>query len=177
VRFPELIRRGGASAVLSEIAQMTSEIARAQYFARLAGSATLTAPEIRMLLSQMETNPVNSFSRTRVLTALQKQPAIKDSSVALALVLESMTAQLGFETGHRLEGLIRNRMIRTADLEMAIKATNRIDIEMSRGRVLGLFAAHYKLEDAAREAYIDAAKSIRTPIIRNQLLTAIAGKE
>jgi len=178
VRFPELLRRGGTSAVLSEIAQLTDEMARIKYFVRLADSATLTAPEIRMALSQLETNPVNSFARRQVLTALQKQPAIKDSSVAVALVVESMTARANlFETGHALEGLIRKRMIRSADLEMAIKATNRIDIEMSRGHVLSLFASHYKLEGAAREAYVDAAKSIRTEIIRNRLLAAIVGKE
>lgn len=172
-RVARLYSRGGARAVLDEIALIGSDHARGVYLRALLGGHTLKPDELDDTL-KLAGAVGSDYERRNVLsTALEKQQMGKENFVSLlkiAAVIES-----SYERAELLSAAA-SKVANDADLRRAwLKAAAAIDSDYERRRAFTALIDAYDGEDALPEI-LKAAAAIGSDFEKREVLRLIAGK-
>ncbi len=161
--------------MLDEIAQMNGEIARAQYYARLADSATLTVPDIRRIIGQLEVRGVNDFARGRILTGLQRQPAGNDPSLT-ADYLRAAGTLSSFARARVIESVIGRGPLTSEAVAGVVEALTAHGNSLMNARAFEDLIRKDVVKPADLDMVIAATKRLVPEMTRSRVLEVIASQ-
>lgn len=173
-RVARLHQRGGARAVLADVALIQSDYSRGRHLAELLKNHSLDAAELDLALAQVD-KIGSDYERRQVLSAtLQSQ---RLGTPQLAKVFES-TAGIGSDY-ERAELLVQtaDRVGADAQLREAwLKAAQGIGSDYEHRRSLEALVGHSKGDDAALLQILEQGGEIGSDYEQRELLSEIAGK-
>ncbi len=173
-RVARIRARGGADAVLDEIARIQSGYARGIYLRHLAAGGTLAPAQVTRAL-QMVDGIDSDHERRNALAALAAAQPLDPAQQRL-LLAQAMKIGSDYERTELLLAMLP-RLAPDASLRTAwLAATAGIDSAYEHRRALAALLDHVQLADADLAQVIAAAGTIDSDYERRQLLVQAAGQ-
>src|SRR5207237_8456206 len=101
-RVPELMKRGGATAVLDEIGHMTGDYARGRYYAALFGVGGLDSATVQRVLEQLPRQITSDYEMGRVLSTISNRYDLGDDNSRIAFLRATDRIKSEYEHGRVL---------------------------------------------------------------------------
>jgi beta-lactamase regulating signal transducer with metallopeptidase domain len=168
-RVHQLHTRGGASAVLDEIAQIRSDYARGVYIKELAAIGKLSTAEVTRALALIDSMS-SDYERRNALTALGTSSTFNAEQQTL-IIRQAEKIQSDYERAELLLSLIPSLAANAEVRQAWLQAANGIKSDYEHRRCLSALVEAGSNDDAILESVINAASTIGSSYERRELLT------
>lgn len=167
-RVQRLRAKGGADAVLEEIARIESGYARGAYLKQLAAGGTLSSTQVTRALGLVD-GIDSDYERRNALSAIGSSQSL-DAAQQKLVIEQAGKVESDYERAELLTALLP-KLAPDAGLRSAwLAAANGIDSDFEHRRALSALLATNTLDDDTLATVIDAAKTIGSDFERRTLL-------
>ncbi|HEV2802109.1 MAG TPA: hypothetical protein VGW12_16660 [Pyrinomonadaceae bacterium] len=173
-RVERLLRRGGANAVLSEIARLKSDYARRVYASVLVERGNLNAPQLAKVLAQGSSISSDYEKATLLIHALKNNLA--DAAVRATFFETANTLSSDYERGRVLAVLLKRSDLSPETLLLALKSVRGMSSDFEKANVLIRAAGASAADKSVRAAIVEAAHALSSDRERGRVLTAVTKK-
>jgi hypothetical protein len=175
-RVGKLLRRGGANAVLAEIARLKTDYARRVYSTALVERGNLNGAQLAKLLSQSAKSMGSDYEKATLLIHVLKDN-LADAGVRAAFFETASTLSSDYERGRVLSVLLKRSDVSAETLLLALKATRGMSSDFEKANVLIRAARTDAADESVRAAIIEAAHALSSDYERGRVLTAVTKKQ
>jgi beta-lactamase regulating signal transducer with metallopeptidase domain len=173
-RVRRLRAKGGAGAVLGEIAHIQSSYARSVYVRELAASGKLSSDEMTHALKLVAAIDSDYEKRNALSALVNLQPL--DAGQQKLVLAQAGSIGSDYERAELLVGLLP-QLAKSADVRRAwLDAASGIASDYEHRRVLSALLEAGVVDDATLATIVDAAATIGSDYERRSLLTDAAGR-
>ncbi|HEX8127696.1 MAG TPA: hypothetical protein VF527_01115 [Pyrinomonadaceae bacterium] len=174
-RVGRILRRGGANAVLTEIARLKSDYARRVYSIALVERGNLNAGQLAKLLSQNSKSMASDYEKATLLIHVLKND-LADTGVRAAFFETANTLSSDYERGRVLAVLLKRSGVSPETLMLALKSTRGMSSDFEKANVLIRAARTDGANESVRAAIIEAAHTLSSDHERGRVLTVVTKK-
>jgi len=175
-RVGRILRRGGANAVLSEIARLKTDYARRVYSTALVERGNLNGAQLAKLLSQSSRSMGSDYEKATLLIHVLKDD-LADAGVRAAFFETANTLSSDYERGRVLAVLLKRSDVSAETLLLALKSTRGMSSDFEKANVLIRAARTDAANDSVRAAIIEAAHTLSSDYERGRVLTVVTKKQ
>jgi hypothetical protein len=174
-RVGRLLSRGGANAVLAEIARLKNDYARRVYATALIERGNPSAAQLAKLLSQSAKAISSDYEKaTLLIHVLKNDPA--DAGVRAAFFETANTLSSDYERGRVLAVLFRQSDLTPETLLLALKSARAMSSDFEKANVLIRAAGTGAANESVRAAIIEGAHALSSDHERGRVLAAVTKK-
>jgi hypothetical protein len=174
-RVERLLRRGGANAVLAEIARLKNDYARRVYSTALVERGNLSDAQLAKLLTQNAKAMASDYEKATLLIHVLKNN-LADTGVRAAFFETAGTLSSDYERGRVLAVLLKRSDVSAETLLLALKATRGMSSDFEKANVLIRAAGTGAANESVRAAIIEAAHTLASDYERGRVLTVVTKK-
>lgn len=149
VRVPELVRQGGADAVLAETDRMESDYVRKVYYSSLLAATRLTEAQTERLLQQTGDNMRSDYERAEVLRTVAQQGGPMSDRVTRSAIA----------VAHRMSSDYEKRRALSAGLEWVSTPESRTALFSAASTMSSSYELAELLIAAQRRSLVDSVSS------------------
>lgn len=175
-RVTRILRRGGANAVLTEIARLKSDYARRVYSTALVEHGDLNGAQLAKLLTQTSRSMGSDYEKATLLINVLKNN-LADAAVRAAFFETANTLGSDYERGRVLAVLLKRSDVSADTLLLALKSTRGMSSDFEKANVLIRAAKTGAADESVRAAIIEAAHGLGSDYERGRVLTAVTKKQ
>ncbi|HLL16107.1 MAG TPA: hypothetical protein VK388_13675 [Pyrinomonadaceae bacterium] len=175
-RVDRILRRGGANAVLAEIARLKTDHARRVYASALVERGNLSGEQLSKLLSQSSRSISSDYEKATLLIHVLKNN-LADAGVRAAFFETAGTLSSDYERGRVLAVLFKRSDVSAETLLLALKAARGMSSDFEKANVLIRAAGTNSANASVRAAIIEAAHALSSDHERGRVLTAVTKKQ
>ena len=175
-RVVRILSRGGAKAVLAEIARLKSDYARRVYSTTLVERGNLNGDQLEKLLSQSSGSISSDYEKATLLIHVLKNN-LADAGVRAAFFETANTLRSDYERGRVLAVLLKRSDVSAETLLLALKSTRGMSSDFEKANVLIRAANTDAADEPVRAAIIEAAHALSSDHERGRVLTAVTKKQ
>lgn len=169
-RVKRIRAKGGADAVLDEIARIDSGYARGVYLRALAGSGKLTSAEMTRALGLVDAIDSDYEKRNALAALAAVQPL--DAAQQKLVLAQADKIKSDYERAELLVGILP-QLAPAEDVRVAwLKAASGISSDYEHRRTLSAMLDSGHADEATLTAVVDAAHTIGSDYERRELLTS-----
>ncbi len=174
-RVQSLLHRGGASAVLDEIARINNDYAKGRYFEELVKNGKLDKAALLQVNQSLNREIKSDYYKAQVLTLFPE--GYLNERAALASFFEGVaTIQSDYYHGRVIDAVLKNKSLDREILAATLKSVSRISSDYEKSRLLLQIVTATK-EDSLSAAVSDTANTISSQYERNRVLAALVNRE
>jgi hypothetical protein len=174
-RVEKILRRGGAGAVLAEMARLKNDYARRVYSTALVERGNLSGEQLAKLLAQNAKAMASDYEKATLLIHVLKND-LADAGVRAAFFETAGTLSSDYERGRVLSVLLKRRDVSAETLLLALKSTRGMSSDFEKANVLIRAAGTGAADETVRAAIIEAAHALSSDYERGRVLTAVTKK-
>jgi hypothetical protein len=174
-RVAKILRKGGAKAVLAEMARLKTDYARRVYSSALVESGNLNGEQLARLLSQTAKSIASDYEKATLLIHVLKNN-LADAGVRAAFFETANTLSSDYERGRVLALLLKRSDVSAETLLLALKATRGMSSDFEKANVLIRAAGTNAANESVRTAIIEAAHALSSDYERGRVLAAVTKK-
>ncbi|MFI5155287.1 MAG: hypothetical protein ACHQEM_03845 [Chitinophagales bacterium] len=167
-RFDKIYQKGGAKAVMAEVARLKGDYIKGVYLEYLLDASNLQPEDLSEIAKKIATAMGSDYDKARLLV---KFPVIKDSATTLAYFQAVKTIGSDFERSNAIRHLFDQNLepYQTVQILLVIKT---VGSDFEKSQLLKQFPSRYIYDSINTAPYLDAVKSIgsdfeRANAIRN----------
>jgi hypothetical protein len=174
-RVARLLKRGGPSAVLAEMARLKSDYARRVYSSMLLAQGNLSADQLAKLLTQNSRAISSDYEKATLLIEVLKNN-LTDRGVRAAFFTTLDTLSSDYERGRVLAVLLKRDDLATETIMLALKSVRGMSSDFEKANVLIRASKTGAANESVRDAIIEAAHALSSDHERGRVLTAATRK-
>jgi hypothetical protein len=175
-RVRRIFKRGGANAVLAEIARLKSDYARRVYSTMLVEQGNLNGAQLAKLLTQTSKAMASDYEKATLLIYVSKHN-LADAGARAAFFETVETLGSDYERGRVLAVLFKRSDLSTETLLDALKSTRGMSSDFEKANVLIRAAGTGAASEPVRARIIEAAHALSSDYERGRVLKAAARKQ
>jgi hypothetical protein len=175
-RATRIFERGGADALLAEIAHIPTDYTASEYYAVLLTRATLPSATVRRLVVDAAGRIRSGYALGTILLATAEHQSL-DEATALAMVAASDSISSDYTHGKVLEALVSTDAVDQRVADAVFASARRIGSDYTRAKVLTSYAAQYPAAKALPPAYLAAVRGIDSDYEKGQVLLALLRRD
>jgi hypothetical protein len=175
-RVAKVFKRGGANAVLAEIARLKTDHARRVYSSLLLEQGNLSGEQLAKLLTQNSRAISSDYEKATLLIQVLKQ-SLSDREVRAAFFTMLDTLSSDYERGRVLAVLLQRDDVATETIILALKSAGRMSSDFEKANVLIRASKRGAANESVRVAVIEAAHALGSDHERGRVLTAATKKQ
>jgi hypothetical protein len=175
-RVGRILRKGGANAVLAEIARLKTDYARRVYSNVLLEQGNLTGEQLTKLLTQLARTMGSDYEKATLLIQVLKNN-LKDAGVRAAFFEMVGTMGSDYERGRVLAVLFKRSDLTAETLLAALKSVRGMGSDYEKANVLIRASKTEAANESVRAAIIEAAHTLGSDYERGRVLTAATKKQ
>jgi len=175
-RVDRILRRGGANAVLAEIARLKTDYARRVYASALVERGNLSGEQLAKLLSQSSRSMGSDYEKATLLILILKNN-LTDAPVRAAFFETMNTLSSDYERGRVLAVLFKRSDVSAETLLLALKSARGMSSDFEKANVLIRAARTEAANESVRAAIIEAAHALSSDHERGRVLTVVTKKQ
>lgn len=171
-RVPRLFDRGGASAVLDEVAQIKGDYAKSVYLRELLKDRRVDAATARRVIQMAARDISSAYEKRQVLAAVSgKYLDDKETLTEFAAAIPTINAD--YERGQALAALVKDRKLTIEEVKIVLPAVAKMSADYEKANaLLGLLKAG-GVETVAQPAFFEAVNGIQSAYDRARVLSAV----
>jgi hypothetical protein len=171
-RVARLFDRGGAAAVLDEVAQIQGDYAKSIYLRQLLKDRQVDAASARKVVQMAARDISSAYEKQQVLAAMAgKYLDDKDTLAEFAAAIPTISSD--HERGQALAALVKDRKLTSEQLKIVAPAVAKMSSDYDKANaLLGLLKAG-GTEAVAQPAFFDAVNGIQSAYDRARVLSAV----
>jgi F0F1-type ATP synthase delta subunit len=171
-RVARLFERGGAAAVLDEVAQIKGDYAKSVYLRQLLKDRQLDATAARKVLQTATRDISSAYEKQQVLAAVSAK-YLDDKETLAEFAAAIPTISSDYERGQALAALVKDRKLSSDQLKIVLPAVAKMSSDHEKANaLLGLLKAG-GVESIAQPAFFEAVNGIRSAYDRARVLSAV----
>ncbi|MDQ1593039.1 MAG: hypothetical protein QOG71_3666 [Pyrinomonadaceae bacterium] len=174
-RVGRILRRGGANAVLAEIARLKNDYARRVYSTALVERGNLSDAQLAKLLTQNAKAMASDYEKATLLIYVLKNN-LADAGVRAAFFETAGTLSSDYERGRVLAVLLKRSDVSAETLLLTLRATRGMSSDFEKANVLIRAARTDAADESVRAAIIEAAHTLSSDYERGRVLTVVTKK-
>ncbi len=174
-RVERIFRRGGANAVLAEIARLKSDYARRVYSTMLVERGNLNGQQLAKLLTQSGRTISSDYEKATLLIHVLKND-LGDAAVRTAFFEAANTLSSDYERGRVLAVLLKRSDLSSETVLAALKSVRGMSSDFEKANVLIRAADAGAANQSVRAAIVEAAHALSSDYERGRVLTAVTKK-
>lgn len=174
-RVERIYRRGGANAVLAEIARLKSDYARRVYSTLLVERGNLNGAQLAKLLDESARKISSDYEKATLLVHVLKND-LGDPAVRSAFFDAANTLSSDYERGRVLAVLLKRSDLSAETLLAALKSVRGMSSDFEKANVLIRAADAGAANQSVRNAIVEAAHALSSDYERGRVLTAVTKK-
>jgi hypothetical protein len=175
-RVGRILKRGGANAVLEEIARLKSDHARRVYSTTLIERGNLNGAQLAKLLSQNSRSLNSDYEKATLLIHVLKNN-LADTAVRAAFFETVNTLGSDYERGRVLAVLFKRGDVSAETLLLALESTRGMSSDFEKANVLIRAAGIGAANESVRARIVEAAHALSSDHERGRVLTAVTKKQ
>jgi len=175
-RVGRILRKGGASAVLAEIARLRTDYARRVYSNALLEQGNLNGEQLAKLLAQSSRSIGSDYEKATLLIQVLKNN-LKDAGVRAAFFNVVGTIGSDYERGRVLAVLFKRSDLTAETLLAALKSARTMGSDFEKANVLIRASKTEAANESVRASIIEAAHALGSDHERGRVLTAVTKKQ
>jgi hypothetical protein len=174
-RVGSILSRGGADAVLAEIARLKTDYARRVYSTALIEQGNLNGGQTAKLLSQTSRSITSDYEKATLLIYVLKNN-LADAGVRAAFFETVNTLGSDYERGRVLAVLFKRGDLSADTLLDALESTRGMRSDFERANVLVRAAGLDAASEPVRARIVEAAHALSSEYERGRVLAAVTKK-
>ena len=175
-RVAKILKRGGASAVLAEMARLKSDYARRVYSSVMLEQGNLRGEQLAKLLTQNSRAISSDYEKATLLIQVLKNN-LTDRDVRAAFFETLGTLSSDYERGRVLAVLLKRDDLATETIMLALKSVGGMSSDYEKANVLIRASKTGAANEPVRAAIIEAAHALSSDHERGRVLTAVTKKQ
>lgn len=175
-RVGKILRKGGANAVLTEIARLKTDYARRVYASALIEQGNLNGGQLAKLMAQTSSAINSDYEKATLLIKTSKNN-LTDAGVRTAFFGMANTLGSDYERGRVLAVLFKRNDLSTETLLLALKSVGGMSSDYEKANVLIRASKTGATDASVRAAIIEAAHTLGSDHERGRVLTAVTRKQ
>lgn len=175
-RVQKILKRGGASAVLTEMTRLKSDYARRVYSSVLLEQGNLSGEQLAKLLTQNSRAISSDYEKATLLIQVLKHN-LTDRGVRASFFETLGTLSSDYERGRVLAILLKRDDLATETIMLALKSVGGMSSDYEKANVLIRASKTGAANESVRNAIIEAAHALGSDHERGRVLTAATKKQ
>jgi hypothetical protein len=175
-RVGRILKKGGANAVLTEIARLKTDYARRVYSNFLLEQGNLTSEQLSKLLAQSGRTMGSDYEKATLLIQVLKNN-LRDAGVRAAFFEMVGTLGSDYERGRVLAVLLKRSDLTAETLLAALKSVRGMGSDYEKANVLIRVSKTEAANESVRASIIETAHTLGSDYERGRVLTAVTKKE
>ena len=175
-RVARLFERGGATAVLDEVALIKGDYAKALYLKQLLKGRQLDAAAARRVLQVAARDIDSAYQKQQVLAAMAGK-YLDDRETLAEFTAAIGTIDSDHERGQALAALVKERKLTADQMKIILPAVAKMSSDHDKAQALLGLLASGGAEAAAQPAFFQATNGISSAYDRARVLTAVLAAE
>src|SRR5262249_224853 len=135
-RVPQLLAKGGATAVLDGINNLSGDYVRGVYFRKLLDQPNLSSAVVMRIINQASTQIRSDYEMARVLMEVSKQYELADETSRTAFLTAAGKLKSDYEHSRVLIALLNRPNISVANVRLALDSASTIKSDYEKSRIL-----------------------------------------
>ena len=171
-RVTRLFERGGAAAVLEEVAQIKGDYAKSVYLRQLLKDRQVDAATARKVVQMTARDISSAYEKRQILEAVSgKYLDDKDTLAEFAAAVATVNSD--YDRGQALAALVKDRKLTSEQLKIVVPAVAKMSSDHDKAEaLLGLLKAG-GAGAVAQPAFFDAVNGIQSAYDRARVLSAV----
>jgi hypothetical protein len=171
-RVARLFERGGAAAVLEEVALIKGDYAKSVYLRQLLKDRQVDAAAARKVVQMAARDISSAYEKQQVLAAVAVK-YLDDNDTLAEFAAAIPTISSDHERGQALAALVKDRKLTSEQLKIVVPAVAKMSSDYDKANaLLGLLKAG-GTEAVAQPAFFDAVNGIQSAYDRARVLSAV----
>lgn len=175
-RVGKILRKSGASGVLTEMGRLKSDHTRRVYASALIEQGNLNAAQLTRLLSLASSALSSDYEKATLLIKILKNN-LTDGDVRAAFFKMADTLTSDYERGRVLAVLFKRDDLATETILLALKSLGGMSSDFEKANVLIRASRTGAAHEPVRAAIIEAAHALGSDHERGRVLTAVTKKQ
>ncbi|HYO99660.1 MAG TPA: hypothetical protein VER76_05680 [Pyrinomonadaceae bacterium] len=175
-RVVKVLKRGGTSAVLAEIARLKTDYARRVYSNVLLEQGNLSAEQLAKLLTQSARTISSDYEKATLLIQVLKNN-LRDANVRAAFFETVGTISSDYERGRVLAVLFKRSDLTAETVLAALRSMRGMSSDFEKANVLIRASKTEAANETVRASIIEAAHALGSDHERGRVLTAVTKKQ
>ena len=171
-RVTRLFERGGAAAVLEEVALIKGDYAKALYLKHLLKDRQLDAASARRVVQVAARDISSAYEKQQVFAAVAGK-YLDDTDTLAEFATAIGTIDSDYERGEALAALVEDRKLTAEQLKIVLPAVAAMKSDHERAEALVALLESGGTEAAAQPAFFEAVNGIKSAYDRARVLTAV----
>ena len=171
-RVTKLFERGGAAAVLEEVALIKGDWAKGVYLKELLKGRQLDGPSARKVVGVVAHDISSAYEKRQVLGAVAGK-YLDDKETLDAFAAAVATINSDYERGQVLALLTKDRKLTAEQLKIVLPAAAKMSSDYEKAQALVAILKSSPAEVAAEPVFFDGVNGISTAYERAKVLTAV----
>ncbi len=171
-RVARLVERGGATAVLDEVALINGDYAKAVYLKQLLKGRDVDAATARRVV-QMAARDIDSAHDKQQVLAGMAGKYLDDKETLAEFAAAVGTIDSDHDRGQALAALVKDRKLSGEQLKIVLPAVAKMSSDHDKAQALLGLLASGGTEAAAQPAFFEAVNGIKSAYDRARVLTAV----
>jgi hypothetical protein len=171
-RVARLFERGGAAAVLDEVALIKGDYAKAVYLRHLLKDRQLEPAAARRIVQMTARDITSAYEKHQVLAAVAGK-YLDDKETLAEFAAAIGTIDSDYDRGQALAALVKDRKLTRDQLNVVLPAVAKMSSDHDKAQaLLGLLKAG-GAEAVGQPAFFEAANGVKSAYDRARVLTAV----
>lgn len=171
-RVSTMLRQGGVSAVLEEIASITGDYAKRIYFQSLLKNDSLTPSNLQKVLASLKTQIISDHEKANLLKQ-SADPFLRNSTVSAGFFQAVSSITSDYERRLTLSDVVKRRNLSEQVLEQMLDSASTISSDYEKATFLLEASNLYMGETRMRKAFLRAVETIKSDHERGRVLSAL----
>jgi hypothetical protein len=171
-RVGRILKRGGASAVLAEIAELKGDYVKRVYFDELLAQGNLDQETARAVLREASRQIHSDYEKAQMLIKMSGG-YLRDEQSRSIYIEGANTIRSDYEKGRALGALLKQGDVSGENLVFLIKSARNISSDYERAQLLIKIADAFALDESARDAYLEGIATIKSDYEKARVLSAL----
>ncbi|HEY6273871.1 MAG TPA: M56 family metallopeptidase, partial [Terriglobales bacterium] len=173
-RVPRLLAKGGPTAVLDEINNLTGDYVRGIYFRKLLEQPNLPAPVVVRIINQAGSQIESDYEMARVLMEVAKQYDLPDETSRTTFLKAAGNLKSDYEHSRVLIELLKRPNISAENVGMALNSAASIKSDYEKSRILLSLIDQKAFDQSSLDFYLKLVATIDSDYEKSRdLLAAI----
>lgn len=175
IRLPQLLKRGGATAVLDETAQMPSDYARGRYYSALMEQTRLTSPELTRLLDQAASLTESDYYASELLKSVGSR-ALEEPAERAAVLKMLQNMESDYYRSEVMRTVILASRPGPEEMNILLTVVGSMESDYYQAEVLKQVMESGDLDAAQRARVARAASSMESGYYSSEILKTMASR-
>ena len=173
-RVARLFERGGAAAVLDEVALIVGDYAKSVYLKQLLRGREVDAATARRVVQMAARDISSAYEKQQVLSATAGK-YLDDKETLAEFAAAIGTIDSDYDRGQALAALVKDRKLAADQLKIVLPAVARMKSDHDKAQALLALLTSGRAEAVAQPAFFEAVNGIKSAYDRARVLTAVLG--